>query len=299
MSSASSGYIIITAVRNESAMLDGLYQSVVSQTMKPLLWLIAEDGSTDDTFAKATSMAARQPWIAVASRKEVQGPFWVKPNSAAAFGISEAAKECRSRGIDYMMVAVLDADTVVEPDYFDRLVRVMKDRPGVVIASGMIATEGGQGLEGSPSPRGCARLYERRFLEEVGGFPIAASSDTVLEIKARNRGHIFAVDKEARGLHRRKSTNITDARGLRSLGVIRYTMGMDLLSALAWSMVYSRALGLRRGMAFVGGYLEALRGKYPRTDDAEVLRHFRGSWKRYLKVPETRRAIGDMLEVQL
>ncbi|HUV60775.1 MAG TPA: glycosyltransferase family A protein [Thermoplasmata archaeon] len=297
--SASSDYIIITAVKNESAMLDGLYKSVVAQTSSPLLWLIAEDGSTDDTCAMAQSMAAKHPWIAVASREEVQNPFWVKPNSAAAFGISEAAKECESRGIDYSAVAVLDADTSVEPDYFDRLVRLMNDRPGAVIASGMIATEGGQGLEARPSPRGCARLYDRRFLEEVGGFPIAASSDTVLEIKAKNRGYAFVVDPEARGLHRRKSTNITDARGLRSLAVIRYTMGMDMLSFVAWSVAYSRALGLRSGVAFMGGYLEAVRGKYTRTDDAEVIRYFRGSWKRLLNVPDTRRAMRDMLAVQL
>ncbi|MCJ7489611.1 MAG: glycosyltransferase family 2 protein [Thermoplasmata archaeon] len=297
--SASSGYIIVTALKNESAMLDGLYRSVVSQTLRPALWVLADDDSSDDSLAKARSLAEPHPWIVVVTRQKVECHLWLKYASAARFGFETAKREIRSRGLESTLVAVLDADTSVEPDYFGRLVQTVDERPGSVIASGMIATEGGQGLEGSPSPRGCARLYDRSFLEEVGGFPIAASPDTVLEIRARNRGYIFAIDQEARGLHRRKSTAITGERGLRSLGVIRYTMGMDRLSALAWSVAYSRALGLRPGVAFMGGYLEAIRGKYPRTGDAEVLRHFRGSWKRFLNVPDTRRAIRDMLAVQL
>jgi glycosyltransferase involved in cell wall biosynthesis len=297
--SESSGYIIVTAVKNESAMLDGLFQSVMSQTLRPVMWLIADDDSTDDGYEQAKRLAASDPWIRVVTRGEVPSHPWARYGSAVAFGFGKAVEAANDSGLEYRFVAVLDADTVVEKDYFERLMEAFGKGEKVAIASGMITTEGGQGLEGRPSARGCGRLYDRRFLEEAGGFPIAASPDTVLEIKARNRGFTFAVDPGARGLHRRKSTNITDARGLRSLGVIRYTMGMDMLSALAWSVAYSQALGLRSGVAFMGGYFEAIRGKYTRTDDAEVLRHFRGSWKRFLSVSETRRAIRDMLAVQL
>lgn len=296
---SSSEYVIVTAVKNEAPMLEGLFRSVTGQTLRPSLWLIAEDGSSDDSYSRAKSLSSGHSWIRIATREAIQGPFWVKPNSAAAFGISEATKECSLQGIEYDMIGVLDADTTVDSDYFSRLVSLMTSRSEVAIASGLIATEGGRGLESRPSARGCARLYRRRFLESVGGFPVVASSDTVLEIKARNRGMVFAVDSEARGLHRRKSSNIADAKGLRSLGIIRYTMGMDLISAVAWSALYARSLGLRRGMSFIRGYIEACRNRYPRTTDAEVLNHFRGSWRRFLTASDTRKAVREVLAVEV
>jgi GT2 family glycosyltransferase len=297
--SESSGYIIVTAVKNESAMLDGLFQSVMSQTLRPVMWLIADDDSTDDGYEQVKRLAASDPWIRVVTRGEVPSHPWARYGSAVAFGLGKAVEAANDSGLEYGLVAVLDADTVVEKDYFERLLEAFGKGEKVAIASGMITTEGGQGLEGRPSPRGCARLYDRRLLEEAGGFPIAASPDTVLEIKARNRGYTFAVDPGARGLHRRKSTNIADEKGLRSLGIIRYTMGMDLVTAVAWSLVYARSLGLKRGIGFLGGYIEAVRNRYPRTDDVEVVHHFRGSWRRFLNTSDTRKAIQDILAVEL
>lgn len=144
--------------------------------------------------------------------------------------------------------------------------------------------------------RGCARIYSMDFLEVVGGFPFEPSPDTVLEIKARNRGYAFRVRPDAEGLHRRKSTSIAGSQSLRPLGVIRYVMGMDSLSALAWSMVYSRAVGVKAAMSFVSGYLEGARRGYPMTCDSEVIQHFRRSWLRLLSTPETREAVHSIID---
>jgi hypothetical protein len=116
----------------------------------------------------------------------------------------------------------------------------------------------------------------------------------VPEIKAANRGLSFAVVGDAKGLHRHRSTQITGAEGLRSRGVVRYCIGMDLVSALALTYVYARAVGLRQARGFLGGYIEGVRKRYPGTDDEEVVTYFRGSWKRFLTSSDTKVAVVDM-----
>jgi glycosyltransferase involved in cell wall biosynthesis len=42
-------YIIITAARNEDAFIGSVIESVLSQTVHPLAWVIVSDASTDGT----------------------------------------------------------------------------------------------------------------------------------------------------------------------------------------------------------------------------------------------------------
>ena len=56
-------YAIITPVRNEGACFDQTIQSVVSQTLPPLAWVIVDDGSTDKTPQLIDAAASRHSWI--------------------------------------------------------------------------------------------------------------------------------------------------------------------------------------------------------------------------------------------
>ena len=49
MSNARLQYLLITAARNEEEYLELTIKSVVSQTVRPVRWLIVSDGSTDRT----------------------------------------------------------------------------------------------------------------------------------------------------------------------------------------------------------------------------------------------------------
>ena len=292
----SGSYFLVTPVKNESPMLEGLFQAVTGQTMKPSLWVVADDGSSDDSLSKAKDLAEQHPWISVVSRHMNPDPSWLKCGSAARFGIDEALAIARSKSLKSAYLAVLDADTTLEPKYFELLVSALEGNAKATIASGMITTEAGGALEKKPSARGCARLYRLSFLDEVGGFPITASTDTVLEIKAMNRGLKFVVVKEATGLHRRKSSQITGNAGLRSRGVIRYVLGMDFISAIMWAIVYARVVGCRASISFLAGFIEGVRRRYPKIQDPEVRKFYSGSWRRFVSKSATRTAIQDLLK---
>ena len=42
-------YIVVTPCRNEEKNLSNLVQSMTAQTIRPALWVIVDDGSTDKT----------------------------------------------------------------------------------------------------------------------------------------------------------------------------------------------------------------------------------------------------------
>ena len=44
-------YIVVTPARNEESNLLDVADSMIKQTIKPKLWLIVDDGSTDDTLS--------------------------------------------------------------------------------------------------------------------------------------------------------------------------------------------------------------------------------------------------------
>jgi hypothetical protein len=58
--------------------------------------------------------------------------------------------------------------------------------------------------------------------------------------------------------------------------------------------VYARAVGFRHARGFLGGYLEGVRKRYPRIDDEEVVRYFRGGWTRFLWKRETKESVKDV-----
>jgi glycosyltransferase involved in cell wall biosynthesis len=295
MGAVPDSYVLVTAMKNEGQMLPGLFDSVLKQSKKPVLWLIADDGSSDDGFAKAKSLAGKLPWVKVVSRPLVQNPPWLGYGSAVVFAYERAEAALGSMSLSPALVAVLDADTAVDADYFEKLVKALAADDKTAIASGMITTEGGGRLESRPAPRGCARMYRKDFLDGIGGFAVSPAYETIPEIKAANRGLSFAVAWDAKGLHRRRSTQISGAKGLRSRGIVRYCLGMDAVSALAWSSVYARVVGLKAGASFLAGYLEARRHGYERIRDEEIRSYFDGSWKRFMKKAESRSSVKDML----
>ena len=56
-------YIIISPVRNEAAHLPITIESVARQTILPALWVIVNDGSTDNSMEVLDAAGKTYPWI--------------------------------------------------------------------------------------------------------------------------------------------------------------------------------------------------------------------------------------------
>ena len=62
--------LVVTPARNEADHLPAVIDAMVAQTQRPALWLIADDGSTDDTAAVAERAAEKHAWIRVLRRAD-------------------------------------------------------------------------------------------------------------------------------------------------------------------------------------------------------------------------------------
>jgi glycosyltransferase involved in cell wall biosynthesis len=111
-------YIVVTPCRNEEKNLPNLAQSITAQTIRPALWVIVDDGSTDKTGEIIAEAEKNYEWIKrihLEKHEEYMGTH-IAYVCTRCF---EFAKEYRNEeGISYEYVALVDADNILEKKIF-------------------------------------------------------------------------------------------------------------------------------------------------------------------------------------
>src|SRR5258708_20253922 len=68
MTQFSKNYVVISPVRDEGAYLRFTIESMLAQTIRPVEWIIVNDGSTDNTAVIIDEYASQHPWIRAVHR---------------------------------------------------------------------------------------------------------------------------------------------------------------------------------------------------------------------------------------
>ncbi|MBO8196320.1 glycosyltransferase family 2 protein [Streptomyces oryzae] len=166
---------VIVPAHNEEAGLPATLESVLAQTTPPEQVIVVDDASTDRTgdVARSYGVEVLRPAANLGSKAKAQ---------------NHALPHCRGD-----LVLAVDADTVLAPDYIERILPAFDD-PSVAVAAGNVQTrfartvwERGRSVEylhgfhwhrpiqeraGSPMVcSGCCSVFRRRELTAAGGFP--------------------------------------------------------------------------------------------------------------------------------
>jgi glycosyltransferase involved in cell wall biosynthesis len=161
--------LIISPVKDEAKYLKRTIASMVAQTARPSLWVIVNDGSTDETGAIADAAAAKYSWIRVIHRQR-GNERRVGPGVVEAF--YEGLESTRLRDFDF--VCKLDGDLEFPPNYFSDLLKKFSTDPALGTASGKCFVPVGEQLvlerTGDEFSHGVAKLYRRECFEQIGGF---------------------------------------------------------------------------------------------------------------------------------
>src|SRR5919199_2718859 len=113
-------WLIVTPCRNEADNLQGLHLSLRSQRNMPShLWVIVDDGSTDDTSLIAEQVASQHPNAIVVRRANSGGLSGGSAYKAWQFGVEQGLRYLT--GTTPSVVMKLDADVRLGVDYFDQL----------------------------------------------------------------------------------------------------------------------------------------------------------------------------------
>ncbi len=284
-------YAVLTPARNEGARLPRLAESLATQTLPPALWLILENGSTDDTAERARELEAAQPFarllrIGAPAAAPVRGGPIVR---ALHSGIREL-------DAGYGVVMKVDADVTLDPDYAERLIGAFRADPRLGIASGSCFEERGrvwrqQHMTGD-MVWCAARAYRMSCLNDVLPFEERFGWDGIDVAKARLRGWRTRTFTDLPFWHHRTEG---ERDGAGSASWINQGRGCYFLGYRP-SYVALRALGRarhdRRALVMIFGYVsEALR-RGPRHSDREVRELFRDEQRARHWLRRMREALG-------
>ena len=72
-------YILVTPAKNEAKNLPSLIKAVFNQSIKPILWIIVNDGSTDKTLDWVSSLMEKDERVKLINHEKTEGigvSFW-------------------------------------------------------------------------------------------------------------------------------------------------------------------------------------------------------------------------------
>ena len=198
-------YAVVTPAHDEAENLPRLAASLRAQTVKPAEWIIVENGSRDATLETARVLAAEEPWIRVVE---------VSPGEPTSNYVARGGRVVRAfhAGIDALdpkpdLVAKVDADVSMEPDYFERLAEAFARDPTLGIASGTCYQQDGDGwtqFHGTGASVWCAaRVYRWACLEQVLPLEERMGWDGIDVVKANVRGWRTTILLDLPFLHHR------------------------------------------------------------------------------------------------
>jgi len=273
-------YVLITPCRNEARYIETTLRTTTEQTIPPALWIIVDDGSTDQTPQILADYARRFPYIHVVTRKD-RGARAVGPGVIEAFyeGIARVDLD----ELDY--VCKFDGDLELGPRYFERAMERMEADPYLGNLSGKLFERKADGRlwgerTGDENAVGPAKLYRVECFREIGGFVRQVSWDGIDGHLCRMNGWIAQSvdDPELRIVHLRPmgSSQENIRVGRVRWGQGKYYMGSAFYYVLAAAAYRSvEPPWIWGGLGITWGYLKAAAGGHPRYANPEYRRYLR------------------------
>ena len=286
-------YCLITPCRDEAKYARRTLDSVCGQSVPPALWVIVDDGSTDETPQILAEYAQRYPFIDVLTRSD-RGQRKVGPGVIDAFyaGLERVEGTGGLDRFDY--VCKLDLDLDMPRGYFEELMRRMEEEPRLGCCSGKAwypapsnADESfdgeliSEGISDEMSV-GAAKFYRTACFQQIGGFVREVMWDGIDCHRCRMLGWMACSwdDPQLRFLHLRPmgSSHKGILKGRMRHGYGQYFMGTGLVYMTASAIFrLTHPPRIRGGLAMWWGYLRSWLRREPRYDDPR----FRAFLRRY------------------
>lgn len=280
-------YVMITPARNEGRAIEETILSVIAQSVRPVEWVIVNDGSRDETANIIDQYAQHFAWIHCVHRSD-RG--YRSPGSGVmqAFYAGYDTLQCS----DWQYLVKLDADLVPEVDYFKRCLNAFREDPRLGVSGGTVyhMANGVRQIETVPGfhVRGATKIYRRACWEGLGGLLPAPGWDTLDEVKA-NMLHwstrslpILVRQRRATGACDGEwADNLKNGRANYISGYHPLFMAAKCLRRMAQRPYLVGAIALMTG--YLGGYLKRL----PRVQDPALIRYLRQQQLRRLCLAES------------
>lgn len=279
MSYGKNNFVIISPCRNEDQYIRRTLNSVINQTFLPDLWIIVDDGSTDNTPQILEEYSNRYNFIQIITRKN-RGYRSVGPGVIDSFYAGYNIIDIHS----FEYLCKLDLDLDLPSQYFERLILRMNSNPRIGCCSGKpyyFNKSSGKLVSEFCSDEnaiGASKFYRAACFIQIGGFMREVMWDGIDGHLCRLNGWIACSwdEPELRFIHLRPmgSSHKGIITGRMRHGYGQYFMGTDIIYISA-STLYRmfRPPYVLGGAAILLGYLKSLMLRRNRLDDP-VFRQF-------------------------
>lgn len=169
----------LIVARNEEEYLEPTLLSIENQTLPPKRIVLVDDGSTDDTAKIAQKHGCKIIHLAV-HRESLIGTIEL----AERYNIG--LRYIRDNG-NAEYVSIHGGDHILTLDYFEKIIRRMKDDPKIVIASSSIKNQ----AYSETAPRGSGRIVNVEWWKHANGmqYPLAWGWESYIIWKALSQGY--------------------------------------------------------------------------------------------------------------
>jgi len=282
-------YVVISPVRNEAAYLETTVRDMARQTVKPLRWILVNDGSTDSTPKIADRWASEYEWIAALHLRgmERSAPVLAHEGQQERGRRAREAKEILAfykgyetlAGVDWDFLVKLDGDVGLAPDYFERCFEEFERDPKLGIGGGDICNfiDGEWKVEENPRfhVRGATKIYRRACWNDIGGMERGAAWDTLDEVKANMKGWSTRSFSRLQVAHYRYTGAANGSwQNAVKKGEWNYISGYHpLFMAMKCVKRVVRKPLIAGSAGLLYGYLLALFRRVPQVDDKPLIRY--------------------------
>lgn len=270
-------YIIITPAYNEEKFIRKTIDSIVSQNLKPKIWVIVDDGSEDRTAEIIQSYAQQYPWIKlVQNLKKEERASGSKVVRAFYLGYETIKQE------EYDFLVKLDADLELPNNYFAEIANHFKKNPETGICGGhCLIEENNEWIRERVAEyhvRGAFKAYRKECYKDIDGLQPVMGWDGLDELKAMyNKWKVDILPLDV--YHFRKTGKASNTKKLYSnMGNAYYKMGFGSISAMGrMTAIAFREKNIPGGIYFKMAYFMALLknvDKHVTKDEQKFIRQF-------------------------
>ena len=248
-------YCMITPTRDDEEFIAATIEAVVQQTIRPVEWIIVNDGSRDRTGQIIDEYAKKHEWIRPVHRQD-RG-YRSTGGGVEAFLDAYCLLNCSN----WEFLVNLDGDLTFAPDYFEKCFANFKKMPRLGIAGGTIYNKVGDQLQLEKTAkfhvRGATKIYRRECWNEIGGLLRGLGWDTADEVTANMRGWMTLSFPELRLIHYRLTGTgwgtwggaVKDGQADYLIGYHPLFFGVKCVRSIFKRPRFIRALGMAYGFS--------------------------------------------------
>jgi glycosyltransferase involved in cell wall biosynthesis len=237
--------------------------SLAAQTVLPQKAVLVNDNSTDDTLKIAEKFASQHRWLEVAGT-DSQNAHMPGSKVVRAFG-----KGMAQIGDDFDVIVKLDADLILPPDYFEKVLAAfaLDEKTGMVGGFAYIEKNGEWVLENLTDKdhiRGALKAYRKECFADIGGLKPAMGWDTADELLAKFYGWKVVTLPELQVKHLKPTGAAYDKSARFKQGEAFYTLGYGFwIAAIASAKLAAMKRKPLLFLDYMQGFVRAKAAKRP------------------------------------